>query len=72
MVCKVYKENKTSFKLVSRTAQCRRKEGNTNENRWWMLKAPPLIPWTYISRYSKIGPKGGVNMFENIFEKVLK
>ena len=37
-----------------------------------MLKAPPLIPQTYISRYSKIGPKKGVNMFENMFETALK
>ena len=30
-----------------------------------MLKAPPLIPWTNISWHFKIGPKRGVNMFEN-------
>ena len=29
----------------------------------WMLKAPPLIPLAYISRYSKIGLIRGVNMF---------
>ena len=30
-----------------------------NAYKWWMLKAPPLIPWASISRYFKIGPKEG-------------
>ena len=39
--------------------------------RQWMLKAPPLIPRTYISWSSKIGPKRGVNMFGNIVKNIL-
>ena len=37
-----------------------------------MLKAPPLIPRTYISRASIIDPTEGRYMFENMFEKALK
>ena len=40
-----------------------------------MLKAPCthlLDPLTYISRFSKIDLTEGLNMFENVFEKVLK
>ena len=37
-----------------------------------MLKAPPLIPRTYISHSSKIDPTEGINMFKNMFEKALK
>ena len=37
-----------------------------------MLKAPPLIPWDYISGTSKIGPREGVYMFEKMFEKAIR
>ena len=33
----------------------------------WMLKQPVLIPRSYISRSSKIGPKGGQKQVELIF-----
>ena len=40
-----------------------------------MLKAPPVDPRTYISRYYIIDPtesQRAVNMFKNMFEKALK
>ena len=37
------------------------------------LKAPPLIPWAYISRSFKIGPKKGrLICSKNMFQKALK
>ena len=37
-----------------------------------MLKAPPVNPWDYISRTSKISPRGAVNMFEKALKKEKK
>ena len=38
----------------------------------WMLKAPPVNPRAYISRYPNLDPREGHQQVQKNFEKVLK